>query len=472
MQTISGADASFLLEETPEMHMHTLKLSVVDPSTAANPITFELFQELAMRQLPLFTPFRRRPLDAPYSLGPPVWVEDRDLDVNYHIQRIVLPNGGGDHELDEVMSEVGSTPLRRDHPLWQFYYIEGLDHGYIAYLLKLHHAVADGSVSTALMSLSFHTSPEGATNPPTVEELVKLVKPDTAVAPDTFVRFVLRASNKIIRRSPNLFARSARSITKDVSQIIRRKKRPINAFVGPATRFNRPVSADRIFSHVTLSLSDLITVKNAFGCTVNDVYLALVGGALRRYLDSHRELPKRSISAVVPVSIRSDSDEALFGNAVAQWFATTGSGIVDPGERLRAVSDSTRISRQAFEGKDRHLTKDWYDLWPLRRLYIFALPSMVTSIIKRPAYNIIVSNVSGPRVPLYSDGARVVSVRSIGPLARQQGLNFTAWSYLDAFSITMHACRREAGDLRCLADAFPPEVKELLEAARRESQRD
>ena len=168
MQTVSGADASFLCEETPEMHMHTLKLSVVDPSTATDPITFELFRELAMRQLPLFTSFRRRPLDAPYSLGPPVWVEDRDLDADYHIQRVVLPNGGGDHELDELMSEVGSTPLRRDRPLWQFYYIEGLDHGYIAYLLKLHHSVADGSVSTALMSMSFHTSPDEATNPPTV----------------------------------------------------------------------------------------------------------------------------------------------------------------------------------------------------------------------------------------------------------------------------------------------------------------
>ena len=108
----------------------------------------------------------------------------------------------------------------------------------------------------------------------------------------------------------------------------------------------------------------------------------------------------RSITAVVPVSIRSDADEALFGNAIAQWFATTGSGIVDPAERVRAVTDSTRIAREAFEEKDRHLTKDWYDFWPLRRLYIFGLPAVVTSIIKRPAYNIVVSNVSGTARPI------------------------------------------------------------------------
>ncbi|MBW2713102.1 MAG: wax ester/triacylglycerol synthase family O-acyltransferase [Deltaproteobacteria bacterium] len=467
MQAVSGADAYFLCEESSGNHMHTLKLAVVDPAEAAHPVDFELFRDLTMRQLPQFPPFRRRPLEAPFYLGPPVWVEDRDLDVDYHIQHIVLDKPGGDDELDEIMGQVGSVPLRRNHPLWQFYYIEGLKNGHIAYLAKIHHAVADGTVSTALMRLSFQTSPEEATDPPTPEALLKLVKADVPVAPDTFVRFVLGASKKIIQRSPALFARSFRSIAKDVCQIVLRQERPINAFAGPGTRFNREMTAERIFSHATLSMKDLTTVKNAFGCTINDVYLTLVGGALRRYLDAHRELPRRSITAVVPVSIRTEEDNPLFGNVLGQWFASTGSGIVDPGDRIRAVMESTRVSRRAFEAKDRKLSKDWYDLWPLRRLYLFALPKAITSVIKRPAYNVIVSNVKGPRIPMYSDGARLISIRSVGPLAQQQGLNFTAWSYLDDFSITMQACRKDASDLRLLADAFQPELEDLLIAARR-----
>lgn len=468
METMLGADAYFLCEETPEMHMHTMKLAVIDPSTAATRITFEDFRALAMRQLPLFPSFRRRPLDAPFSLGPPVWLEDRDLDANYHIQHIVLPAPGGADELNDVMSEVGSVSLRRDHPLWRFYFIEGLENGHIAYLLKIHHAVADGSVSAALMAQSFQTSPEGATAPPSAEELEKLIRPDSVLAPDTFIRFVLSASKKVLRRSPSLLGRSVRSIAIDLMRILQGKERPIQPFAGPPTRFNRPLSADRIFSHVTLSLEDLCTIKKAFGCTVNDVYLALVGGALRRYLDGHRELPNRDLTAVVPVSIREKGDPSIFGNAVSQWFATTGSSIVDPAERLRAVSRSTRVSRSAFEAKDRTLSKDWFDLWPLRRLYIFGLPAVISRFIKNPAYNVIVSNVPGPRVPLFSDGARVVSIRSIGPLTRQQGVNFTAWSYLDDFNITIQACRKEASDLGRMADAFAPELKDLLEAARRE----
>jgi hypothetical protein len=175
------------------------------------------------------------------------------------------------------------------------------------------------------------------------------------------------------------------------------------------------------------------------------------------------------MTAVVPVSVRTADDESIFGNAISQWFASTGSNIVDPAERLRSVMHSAQLARSAFAAKDRTLSKDWFDLWPLRRLYLFGLPWVVTSIIKRPAYNVIVSNVPGPDVPLYSNGARIVSVRSSGPLSWQQGLNFTAWCYLDDFSITIHACRKDASDLHRLADAFVPELKDLLEAARYES---
>ncbi len=144
MQTIAGSDAYFLAEESPKRHMHTLKLAIIDPSTSCRPLDFKLFRELTMRQVPQFEAFRRRPIKSFMLFGPPLWVEDQNFDMAYHIRHAVLPEPGGGEELDELMAEVMSLPLRSDHPLWQLFFIEGLEGGRVAYLMKIHHSVADG----------------------------------------------------------------------------------------------------------------------------------------------------------------------------------------------------------------------------------------------------------------------------------------------------------------------------------------
>jgi WS/DGAT/MGAT family acyltransferase len=212
---------------------------------------------------------------------------------------------------------------------------------------------------------------------------------------------------------------------------------------------------------MTLPLPALRDVKDAFACTVNDVYLALVGGVLRGYLEHHRELPEKSLTAAVPVSLRGEHEDPTFGNATGYWFASLGTQLDDPAQRLVSVAANTRAARALFEARDARLAVDWLEHWPLRRLYLDGLPTVGSALIGRPSYNVIVSNVRGPAHPLYSDGARVDALYSMGPLSLQQGLNFTAWSYLDAFTVGIQACREHVPDLHRLAEALPAELEQL-----------
>ncbi len=471
MQTIAGADAYFLAEESPNRHMHTLKLAIIDPSSAYRPLTFKLFRELCMRQLPQFEAFRRRPIKSLMLFGPPLWVEDQNFDMSYHIRHVVLPEPGRDEELDEIMSEIMSLPLRSDHPLWQLFFIEGLEGGRIAYLIKIHHAVADGAASALLLSLSFQTTPEPISEPLPAIEVARRFQPERVPATHLLLLTTMQRGWAAARKIPALLGRAVRSVGVDIKRTARGVKLPVLPFGCPPSRFNKPVHARRIVTHVSLPLSDLRTVKKAFGCSINTVYLALIGGALRRYLEGHGELPERPLSAAVPVSVRTAQNTTPFGNALSQWFASTGSHIADPVERLEHVMESTRAARDSFAAKDPQLNGDWLDVWPLRRLYLVLLPTVLGAILGRPSYNIIASNVPGPREPLYSDGALLLRILSIGPLTREQGINFTAWSYLDDFAITIQACHEYAPDLRRLGAAIAPELKELLEAVEREQAR-
>jgi WS/DGAT/MGAT family acyltransferase len=207
-------------------------------------------------------------------------------------------------------------------------------------------------------------------------------------------------------------------------------------------------------------------VKQAFGGTLNDVFLALVGGAIHRYLAGRRQLPGDPATAAIPVSVRREDEDPSFGNAIAYWFVSTGSHLADPVERLHAVVESSGASRALFAKRDARLSVDWLDYWPLRWLYLDVFQRAAASLLRRPSYTVIVSNVKGPPQPLYIDGSRVVALRSMGPLALQQGLNFTAWSYVDDFEVGLHACREHVPDLARLAQGMQHELQALTQAAR------
>jgi len=460
MLEMSGADAYFLWEESRARHMHTLKIIVVDPSMAHEPLSFARVREGTARALSMLLAFRRSAVRAPFGLGHPFWLDAPVLDVDYHIRHEVLP--AGVDALDEFVGRVASEPLDETHPLWQLFFVEGLPAGHIAYVTKIHHAVADGIASAELLTRAFQTTPAPQSFPPPSPG------PNEAL-PSAAHRIAraLRGNLSRQRELPGLLWRSLRATWRSLRWRLAGRPSPVRPFSGPKTRFNRPITPNRNYAHITLPLSTLQQVRRAFGCSLNDVYLALVGGAVRRYLERRGELPAAALTAAVPVSVRSPSEDPTFGNATNYWFASTGSDEADPAERLRAVTASTRAAREQFAVQDPRLAIDWLDHWTLRRIYLDGFQKLAALLLRRPSYHLIVSSVRGPQQPLFSDGARVVAMRSMGPLTLQQGLNFTAWSYLDEFAIGVHACREHVPDLRSLTQDLRLELDALSAAAAR-----
>lgn len=456
MIEMAGADAYFLREESRARHMHTLKIVVVDPTGSHEPPSIERVRAGAVEVLPREPAFRRRPIDVPAGLGNPFWIDAAKLDPDYHVRHEVLPPGAGDDALDALASRIASEPLDRERPLWQIYFVEGLPGGRIAYVTKIHHAVADGQASAELVLRSFQDSARPALYPS--------FDPGPAEDLPSKSERIWRAVTLHARRQrelPRLIWRSLRELGVSVSWRREGHASPAAPFASPTTRFNQPITAERVCTHTTLPLPALREIKRAVGCTLNDVFLALVGGALRRYLESRGESTAGPLSAAVPVSVRSTQDDPAFGNALAYWFATTGSHLEDPLERLRVVAESTRAARSLFERRDPRLAVEWLDHWVLRSLYLHGLPAFVGALVRRPSYNVIVSNVRGPSRPLYSNGARVEALYSFGPLSHQQGLNFTAWSYVDDFGVGIHACRERVPDVATLGPALAAELESL-----------
>ncbi|MDQ1519215.1 MAG: diacylglycerol O-acyltransferase / wax synthase, partial [Actinomycetota bacterium] len=201
---------------------------------------------------------------------------------------------------------------------------------------------------------------------------------------------------------------------------------------------------------------------NAYDCTVNDVFLALASGALRRYLAEHGSIPRRTLTASVPVSTRTKEDTVAWGNRLTTWYVELATNVADPVERLHRIHDNMRASRAALEDI-RDLQHEWVEFWPLFKAFVFGLPRLVAPFVgHRPSYNVIVSNVAGPPRPLYRHGARLAHLISMGPLVEGLGLNFTGWSYVDEMTVAVMGCREHVPDIWELAAGLRASLDELL----------
>ena len=248
-------------------------------------------------------------------------------------------------------------------------------------------------------------------------------------------------------------------------------RRPVPPFVGPATRFNRKLTPHRWFAFVDVSVSDMKRVKSAFGGTLNDVYAAVCAGGIRDYLLSHDELPKASLNATITVSIRKPEELRTYGNRLANWPVSLATDVADPVERLKRIQQSTQAARETLEAADRELLHDFMDLWWVYDVSVNKNPKLLRTIIGRPTYNVILSNVRGPDHTMYVAGSRLVALRSMGPIVNELGLNITGWSYADTMSIGVVACREHVPDIWDLAERLPVALAELLQAAEREEAR-
>ena len=463
MQRLTGLDASFLYLETPSSHMHVAGLMILDPSTAADGITLERVKRVYGERLHLAPPFRRRLAQVPLGLHHPLWIEDPDFDLDYHIRSTALPSPGTPEQLSTLVGRLSAQPLDRSRPLWEVWLIEGLDDGNVAVLTKVHHAAIDGASGNELTVALLDVTPEIAVHEPETEW-----EPDRV--PSELELLTYAASS--LARQPVRVAR-ALGKTAGAALALRRHNRdepnltpPPSPFSAPRTSFNTAITARRSYAYITLSLPAVKAVKSATGSTVNDVVLALCAGALRRYLDDHDEHPEGPLVAMVPVSVRSDDDKDAMGNRVSSMFASLATDIDDPVKRLAVIHEcmaEVKVQQKAI-GAD--TLGDWAE---------FAAPALAGRAARlysrtrmadrhRPLFNVTISNVPGPPFPLYSIGARMVANYPVGPIMDGGGLNMTVMSYRDQLDFGLQACPDVLPDIWDLAEGLRAALDELVAA--------
>lgn len=463
MKRLTGADSLFIYNETRARHQHTLKVAIVDPAGADVPVTFAALREQMREALPLLEPFRWQLVRVPLDLGLPYWVDagDEEIDLDYHVRHAAVPAPGGPRELSDVIASIASIGLDRRRPLWQVWFVEGLADGHVAYVAKVHHALADGLSSARLLA-------DIATPDPTVTPMPMSSTLRSEPRPTRRHMFVLgvRDLGRMTAALPALLARTGRYASALRSRRRAGRSGASKPFQGPSTRFDRPLTPERCFAYETFSLADIKGIAKTFDATVNDTVLALVSGAMRRYLERHSELPDRSLTAAVPVSVRDEAEERAWGNRVASWYVTLATDAKDPKERMKIISASTRAARAELAETDPKLQHEWAEYQRLFRLATFGVPKITRPFLGRPSYNLIVSTVPGPRELLHRHGARLVHIISMGPLVEGMGINFTGWSYADEMTIAVMSCRDIAPDLADITDDLRASLDEMLAVSR------
>jgi len=457
VRELTGNDDYQLYEESAVQHQHTLKVALIDPTRAHEPLTLDRLRSWAAASLPAVPPLRWRV--ARLGRGRPVWIDRPEFDLDYHVRAETLPAPGGRAELAEVLGRLKASKLDRDRPLWRLWLVDGLADGRVAMVWAIHHAVADGGATVELLDRVYQHGPDErpvpAADVPTEE-------------PDPTRRALLAANARQFRRKvrdlPSLAARSVYSVRVGHRLRLAGIEGPVRPFEAPMTHFNQPLTARRCAAWASLPLEDVFRVRRAFGVTFNDVYLAVVSAALRRYLSDHDELPDLPLTANVPVSLRDPEARGEFGNQVFTWQVRLTTDVDDPVERLRGVSTFTRNVRETLAARgDDGLQREWMDYTVGFKAWV-ALGNLAVRRAARPPFNVIVSNVKGPE-PLWFDGAEVTEIFSFSQLVAGLGLNLTAWSYDGRLGIGVVACPEHTPDLWGLADHLAPALAELVEAA-------
>ena len=465
MQRLTGLDATFLYMETPSIHMHVASTAVFDPSTVPGGYSFEKLVELVESRLHLLPPFRRRLKEVPFQLHHPLWIEDPDFDIENHVHRAALPAPGGAQELADFAADVFSRPLDRTRPLWQMYVVEGLEHGHIASITKTHHAAIDGVSGAELTVNLLDLQPEPAEVPP----------PETPWEPDRIpsdFELVAHALNSLVRQ-PLQAAKAVRRTTLAAVNIRRRNRLPDTVpppapFSAPPTPFNVAIDGRRRFAFTEIPLDEAKMVKNALGGTVNDVVLALCAGALRNYLLGKGVLPEKGLVAMVPISVRTEDQQGAMGNRVSSMLTGLATDVEDPVERLHVISAGTRQAKEQDKAIGADTLTDWTE---------FAAPALaaraarlysrtkVADRLRRPLFNVTISNVPGPPFPLYSAGSRMVALYPMGPIADGAALNITVMSYMGSMYFGLVAGRDAVPDVWDLAHGLNQSLDELKKDA-------
>jgi WS/DGAT/MGAT family acyltransferase len=461
MRRMSAVDAAFLYGETPAWHMHVSAVMVANPATAPDGFSVDELKRRIEQRLHLVPQFRWRLVEVPFGLDRPGWIEDPDFDLDAHIRRIGVPPPGGPEQLGNLIGELVAIKLDRRKPLWEFWIIDGLENDRIAILAKVHHSIIDGVSGSELASVLFDLEPSPPDPPPPDHERQLDAMPDST-------GLFFQGLGDVIRTPWRITRLAGQGVRQGLTFLgfQRQSSSPAAPFQAPRTSFNTELTPHRRFAFASVPLDDVKAIRWAFDVKVNDVILALVSGALRRYLESRDELPKSPLIAQVPVSLRGDDDKSEVGTKVGAMFASLATDVVSPALRLLSINDSTKSAKEMQRALAADKIMGITEAAPPALVSLAARMYTAAQLDKRtpPIMNLIISNVPGPPFPLYCAGAEIESLYPMGPLLYGTGVNVTVFSYRDRVDFGFMVCREAVPDPWFLADGVPIAMEELKQA--------
>ncbi len=455
---LTGLDSSFLHLERRGAHMHVAACAVFEGA----PPSYEQLIEAIQSRLHHVPRYRQRLAFVPLGQGRPVWVDDPHFKPSYHVRHTALASPGDDEQLRRLTGRVFSQALDRSRPLWEMWLVEGLSGGRFALLSKTHHALVDGISGVDIMTVLFDTSPDP----------MPVAPPDHDWAPKPLPNGAQLLADALLERAtvPAEIVRGVRAMLRGPRAVVKRAGEALigvgaMAWAGlnpaPPSVFNVPIGPHRRFAWVRGDLARFKAIKNELGGTVNDVVLAVVAGALGRYMRLHGEATDGlELRAMVPVSVRADVERGALGNRVTAMWAPLPVGVTDPVRRLNQITAEMRELKESGQAVGAEV---------LTRLSGFAPPTIVSQAARLAArqrvFNLVVTNVPGPQISLYLLGRRLEALYPMVPLTANTALGIAIMSYDGQLNFGLAADYDGLPDLEVLAGELRSSIEELVAAA-------
>ncbi|PLC01590.1 wax ester/triacylglycerol synthase family O-acyltransferase [Variovorax sp. RO1] len=466
MKHLSGLDATFLHLETPEMPMHVGSLNVLDLPKGYKGDFYEDAKAFMASRIHLADVFTRKLALMPFDMSNPVWVDDDDIDIDYHVRHITLPKPGTNRQLQQYVARLHSTLIDRSRPMWEFFIIDGLQSGQVALYTKVHHAGIDGQAGVEVGKAIFDLEATGRvikpprSRPRSSGYQLGMAELATAALRNTAQQYV-----KLFKMAPAI-ARAigglAKPDEKAADKAAAAAPKKFNLFA-PRTSLNVSITNQRTFAGRTISLAETKYIAKHFGVTLNDVVLGTVAGALRHYLADNNELPAKPLVAGVPVSLREAGDQTA-NNQASMILVSLATDITDPVQRLKAINTSSNSSKSTMNRFKAVILDDFPTFaapWLMSGIASMVGRSGIVNLLP-PAANVAVSNVAGAPFPMYFAGALVTCYYPVSIASHGTALNVTVQSYNGRMDYGLIACRRAVPDITEIGDYLLAEHKLLM----------
>lgn len=463
MKALSGVDGAFLHLETAQTPMHVGSLHLFElPAGHAGNFHADIRRQM-QRSLRVTPVLRRRLAPMPLQLANPVWVEAGRTDLDYHVQPITLPAPGTQAQLEDFVGRLHSERLDRRRPLWRMAVIDGLASGQAAYYFQVHHAMLDGQAGVLLAQALFDHAPRpqasrrgrapAAEHPGLAELAAAALKHDAG----QYLQLV-RHLPGVVKTLAGLAGGGAGPSPGPLGQ---------NFSFGPKTPLNVPITGERGFATASVPLATLKQLAAAHEAKLNDIVLALCGGALRRYLARHGGIPRKPLIATMPISLR-EAGNTDFRTQATLSLVNLNTHLADPVRRLRAIRDAAGAMKALARRARGVIPTDFPSIgtpWLLQALAALYARSGLAGVLP-PIANLVISNVPGPQATLYAAGARMTGYWPLSIVEHGIGLNITVMSYAGTMGFGFTTARSAVPDAHQLADALREALDELVARSR------